>query len=124
MSMTERNLTCIGCPMGCLVNVVLHDDGSFAVSGNACPNGERYAKSELTAPVRQITSTVRVKSGELAVVPVKTAAPVPKDSIFRCVTAMKELSVTAPVKIGDVVAEDIAGTGVAVIVTKDVAAVG
>ena len=54
-------------------------------------------------------------------VSVRTATDVPKDAIFQVMEAINALVVPAPVKIGDVLCEDIAGTGVALTATKDVA---
>ena len=67
-----------------------------------------------------MTSTVRVSGGKLAMVSVKTQSDIPKDKIFDCVKALKDVEVTAPVKIGDVIVENVAGTGVNVIATKNV----
>ncbi len=118
--MKEHDLICIGCPMGCNMHVTIDEEGVFTVTGNTCPNGERYAKTELTKPQRQVTSTVRVLGGALDVVPVKTAAPVPKEKIFDCVRAMKGLAVPAPVDLGQVLSENLADTGVDLIATKAV----
>ena len=43
-----------------------------------------------------------------------------KDKIFDCVKALKEVEVVAPIAIGDVVLENVVGTGVAVVATKGV----
>ena len=91
-----------------------------AVSGNTCPRGDAYARKEMTNPTRIVTSTVRVAGGRLAMVSVKTASDIPKGKIFDCVKALKDVEVKAPVKIGDVIVENVAGTGVNIIATKNV----
>ena len=58
--------------------------------------------------------------GEIPVVPVKTASDIPKDKILACVQALKNVKVTAPVEIGDVIVHDIVHTGVAVVATKKI----
>lgn len=118
--MEKRMLTCIGCPLGCSLTAVPAADG-FEISGYTCKRGLEYAKKELTRPERTVTSTVRVSGGKANVVSVRTAADVPKDAIFRVMEAINRLVVPAPVKIGDVLCEDIAGTGVALTATKGVA---
>ena len=120
--MEKRILTCIGCPLGCSLTAVPAADG-FDISGYTCKRGLEYAKKELTCPERTVTSTVRVSGGKANVVSVRTAADVPKDAIFRVMDAINALVVPAPVKIGDVLCEDIAGTGVALTATKGVAKV-
>ncbi|MBP3428704.1 MAG: DUF1667 domain-containing protein [Clostridia bacterium] len=118
--MKTVNLICIGCPLGCPLTVEMEGNEVKTVTGNTCPRGAAYAKKELTNPTRIVTSTVRVVGGKLAMVSVKTKSDIPKDKIFDCVKALKNVEMIAPVKIGDVVLENVAGTGVDVIATKNV----
>ncbi len=116
-----RNLTCIGCPMGCQLTVTLQDGEVTEVTGNTCKRGDIYARKEVTNPTRIVTSSVRVNGGELQMVSCKTREDIPKGKIFDIVKALETVEVKAPVKIGDVVLADVCGTGVDVIATKDVA---
>ena len=109
--MEIRNLTCIGCPMGCPLTVKLEDTEVMNIEGNTCKRGAVYGKKEVTNPTRIVTTTV---------VSVKTKEDIPKDQIFACIRAMKGITVPAPVHIGDVVLHDVAHTGVDVIATKNV----
>lgn len=116
----EEKLVCIGCPRGCTVKVEMEDGNILSVSGNTCTWGEAYARKEVTSPERIVTSTVRLTGGVFPVVPVKTKSGIPKDKMFDCVKALREVELKAPVKIGDVALADAAGTGVDVIVTKNI----
>ncbi|RGU34758.1 DUF1667 domain-containing protein [Ruminococcus sp. AF17-22AC] len=118
--MEIRNLTCIGCPMGCPLTVKLEDTEVISIEGNSCKRGAVYGKKEVTNPTRIVTTTVRVSGGTEPVVSVKTKEDIPKDKIFACVRAMKEITVPAPVHIGDVILRDVAHTGVDMIATKNV----
>ena len=118
--MEKRELTCIGCPMGCPLVVEMEGVEVISVTGNTCPRGAIYAKKEVTNPTRIVTSSVRVEGGQLAAVSVKTAADIPKGKIFDIARELKEVGVKAPVHIGDVVCENVAGTGVDVVATKNV----
>ena len=118
--MERKYLTCIGCPLGCALTAVQSTEG-WDISGYTCKRGLEYAKKELTCPERTVTSTVRVSGGRANVVSVRTASDVPKDAIWRVMEAINALVVPAPVKIGDVLLSDIAGTGVALTATKAVA---
>lgn len=120
MKMKTKELVCIGCPLGCNLKVGVSEDGAMEVSGNTCPRGADYARKELTDPRRIVTSSVKVQGGHLPCVSVKTETDIPKDKIFDCVRALKDVALTAPVEIGMVVAEDVAGTGVRVIATKKI----
>ena len=118
--MEERNLTCIGCPLGCSITVRMEGGSVINVEGNTCKRGDDYARKEVTNPTRIVTTTVRVSGGSEAMVSVKTKSDIPKDKIFDCVRALKNVSVNAPVHIGDVICKDIAGTGVDIVATKNV----
>ena len=46
--MREKELVCIGCPLGCSLKVTIQDDSTMEVTGNTCPRGADYARKELT----------------------------------------------------------------------------
>ncbi len=117
--MGKRELICIGCPMGCPVTVQMNGTQVISVSGNTCPRGDAYARKEVTNPTRIVTSTVKVEGGSVGMVSVKTKEDIPKDKIFDCVRALKDITVKAPIRIGDVILADVAGTGVDVVATKN-----
>ena len=103
--MSVVNLTCIECPIGCSIAVELQDGKVLSVKGNACPRGDLYAKDEVVAPKRVVTSTVRADNGVM--VPVKTNLPVPKSEIFEVMKKINSITCKLPVKIGDVILEGI-----------------
>lgn len=121
--MEKRELICIGCPMGCPLTVEMNGDEVMGVTGNTCKRGDVYARKEVTNPTRIVTSSVKVIGGTLAAVSVKTKEDIPKGKIFDCAKALKSIEIQAPVYIGDVILKDVAGTGVDIIATKNVAAV-
>ena len=45
---TTRELTCIGCPMGCPLTVTMEADEVISVTGNTCKRGDVYARKEVT----------------------------------------------------------------------------
>lgn len=119
---TMRELICIGCPIGCFLQVQLEDGTVKAVTGNTCKRGAIYGEKECTNPTRIVTSSVRVKGGMENVVSVKTEDDIPKDIIFKCLDLLKGIEVQAPVRINDVVLENVAGTGVNIIATREIEA--
>lgn len=118
--MEKRALTCICCPMGCQLQVTLEGKAVTDVIGNTCPRGAEYAKKEVTNPTRIVTTTVRVIGGTEPMVSVKTAKDIPKEKIFQCVRALKDMKVPAPVHIGDVILKDAAGMKVDIVATKNI----
>ena len=118
--MEKRQLTCIGCPLGCLLTVTLENGEVTSITGNTCKRGDAYARKEVTNPTRIVTSTVRVKNGVYAMVSCKTASDIPKGKIFAVMEDLKNVCVNAPVSIGDVLLENVADTGINVVATKNV----
>lgn len=116
----SMELTCIGCPLGCNLNVEMIGTEVIEVTGYSCKRGKEYAKKEVTNPTRIVTSLVRVKDGNMAVVSVKTENDVPKYKIEECIKALKDLEIDAPIKIGDVLVKNVAGTGVNIVATRNV----
>ena len=113
-----RELTCICCPMGCALKAEIEDGKVISVTGNTCIRGENYAKSEVTAPVRTVTTTASADNGKP--IPVKTREPVAKEKIFDTVDEIKHTTVKLPVRMGDVIIENVAGTGVSVVAARSV----
>ena len=118
--MESKTLTCICCPMGCQITVETDESEIINITGNTCKRGDTYARREITSPARTVTSTVRVTGGTLPAVSVKTRSDIPKDKIFECIRCLKDVSVKAPVHIGEVILSNAAGTGVDIIATKNV----
>ena len=121
--MERKELICIGCPLGCNLTVEMDGGQVVSVNGNTCKRGDDYARKELTDPRRIVTSTVPVAGGNLPVVSVRAASDIPKGKIRECLCALKGVTLTAPVQIGDVIVENVADTGVDVIATKSISAV-
>ncbi|MGI6539626.1 MAG: DUF1667 domain-containing protein [Bacillota bacterium] len=113
-----RELTCIVCPVGCSLQATIEDGNVLDVEGNSCKRGREYAVDELCAPKRTVTSTVRVEGGFLPLVPVRTAAPIPKEKIDQALFEVAKATLEAPVRIHQVIIADVAGTGVDVIASR------
>lgn len=116
---TTHTIPCIVCPAGCIIDVTVRDGKVTNVTGNSCERGDAYARSEVTSPVRTLTTSVKVTGSDKEIVSVKTAGPIPKNKIDECVDIIREAVVTAPVTAGDVIIENIAGSGVNLIATSN-----
>lgn len=110
-----RELTCIGCPMGCPITVETENGEVVSITGYTCNIGKNYAQNEVTAPKRTVTTTALTAEGRP--ISCKTAENIPKEKIFEAVEQIKTAPVTLPVNVGDVLLENVAGTGVNVVAT-------
>ena len=118
--MVEKEITCIICPIGCKI-LVKTDDTSFEIlNGNKCNKGIDYAKSEALDPRRLLTSSILVENGEWPLVSVKSSKPVPKEKILVVLREIKNKTVSAPVKSGQIIIKNVAKTGIDIISTKTI----
>lgn len=115
---TER-FTCIVCPLGCALTVTGHPGTPPEVTGNRCRRGIEYGRAEVSDPRRTLTTTVTLTGAELRRLPVKTAAPIPRDLLRPAAAELRKVSVAPPVRTGQVIVT--VGTGTAVVATRDVA---
>ena len=115
-------VTCTLCPNGCQVKAVL-DGNTAVVTGNKCPRGADFARQEISAPRRMLTTTVKAQDGKL--IPVRTMRPIAKEILF---DAMRELEKSAAkrgypaqTRCGEVLTyvTDADGTKVPVIATRE-----
>ena len=114
----EQIVTCINCPVGCRMTVVLSECGIFqSVSGNTCPRGAKYAEQECTQPERMVTAVIPA-AGSPVPLSVKTSSPVPKKRIPEIMAALGGASVSLPVSAGDVIIPDVLGTGADIVATR------
>ncbi|MBP3371210.1 MAG: DUF1667 domain-containing protein [Clostridia bacterium] len=113
-----KQIICIGCPKGCHVQI---DETTYECVGNACPRGAEYAKNELTDPRRTLTSTVVIEGAAIRRCPVKSDRPLPKAMVQDAAKALDEVRIEAPVNVGDVIVENILGTGCNIICARNIA---
>jgi len=115
----EKELVCIVCPVGCVMHVK-QDGDNIEVEGNQCKRGVTYAVAEMTDPKRMVTSSISVDGGDMPLVSIKTAEAIPKDKIDEALKAIQNTVVKAPVKIGDALIKNVAGTDVNIVATRNV----
>jgi CxxC motif-containing protein len=111
-----KNLICIQCPRGCHLSI---DTETLEVTGNSCPRGAAYAKTEITDPKRTVTSTVKVRGAAIARCSVKTSAPIKKGMMMDVMKELDKVEIEAPVSMNQVIVKDVLSTGVDIISTKE-----
>ncbi|WP_282580181.1 DUF1667 domain-containing protein [Natroniella sulfidigena] len=119
--MKQELITCISCPVGCDVEFEVVEDEIKSIEGNRCPKGKKYVRNEYFNPTRVLPTTVRVTGGVLPLVPVKTEEAIPKELLEVAMKELAKVELQAPVKLGDVVIENILDTEVNVVATRDLA---
>jgi len=117
---SEREITCIVCPIGCKIRVRSDGEKLDVLSGYKCKQGVDYAVNEALDPRRMLTTSMLVEGGEWPLVSVKSSKSVPKDKIFDVLKEVKKTIVNAPVKSGQIVIKNVAYTGLDIVATKTV----
>lgn len=117
--MKKVEMICIVCPMSC--RLVIDVDGAGAVqsvAGNACNRGDIYARKELTNPTRMLTSTVKISGAIYDRLPVITSSDIPKGMMFEVMKALANVEVVAPVKVNDIIIENVCDLGINIIASR------
>jgi CxxC motif-containing protein len=104
-----RQFTCIGCPIGCPLQLEHEGNEIVEISGYECNRGAKYARQEFTDPRRSTSTTVAISGAMWGRLPVKVTDPVPKERVMEAVRKIHELHIEAPVKLGEVFIEDFLG---------------
>ena len=118
--------SCTTCPSECLLTVKVERDANGAVAqvrsvtGNKCPRGDKFAHQELTCPMRVLTTTVAVSGGEEALLPVRTTEAIPLELHAQAMALIRSLVVNAPIRMGDVVLENLLDTNISLIASMDI----
>lgn len=120
------HFNCTTCPSECLLTIEVERDADGAVvevrsvTGNSCPRGDMFAHQELTCPMRVLTTTVAVSSGDEALLPVRTAEAIPLALHAQAMDLIRGLAVDAPIRMGDVVLPNLLDTGTDLIASMDI----
>lgn len=117
---------CTTCPSECFLTVEVKRDANgtmaevHSVTGNNCPRGDKFAHQELTCPMRVLTTTVAVSGGGEALLPVRTAEAIPLELHAQAMDLIRGLVVNAPIRMGDVVLEDLLGTNIDLVASMNI----
>lgn len=116
---------CTTCPSECLLTVEVERDADGvaevrSVAGNSCPRGDKFAHQELICPMRVLTTTVAVSGGDEALLPVRTAEAIPLELHAQAMDLIRGLVVNAPIRMGDIVLENLLDTNINLIASMDI----
>ncbi len=117
-SAQSQDIVCIVCPNGCRIHCEPNDQG-FRFTGQKCRRGIDYATAELTKPMRTLTTSVKTIFPDAPVISVRTDGEIEKSKLQDAVERISKITVDQRVKIGDVVIENVCGSGVNIICTSD-----
>ncbi len=113
-------IRCIVCHTGCQIQAI--PKGSEIVfEGYTCQRGLEYAQQEYFEPKRILTTTMRVENGFLPLIPVRADKPILKEKLKDALNEIAKIVVKAPIKMGDILIENILGLESNVIASRNLA---
>ena len=120
--MKEVTMCCTTCPSGCALRVTINEQNQVEnVEGNTCPRGEVFAQKEWVNPERMLTSTVyAVIHDKECLIPVKSREPISKKLMDKAMEEIKEIHINHPITMGEVIKENLAGSGVNLVACKTI----
>lgn len=111
-----KDIICIACPRGCHLKITLGK--TVQVANAKCKRGEAYGIKEVTHPTRIVTSTMKIIDGIHSRIPVRTSAGIPKALIFDCMVIIDQMTLEAPIIMGEILVENVLNTGVNIIASR------
>ncbi|MBN1298616.1 MAG: DUF1667 domain-containing protein [Actinobacteria bacterium] len=117
MKKNIKNIRCLSCPEGCVMNADYDENESRIISlgGYKCKKGISFAEDELNNPQRILTTTVAIDSVKSGRLPVRSSKTVPKSSLSMMIKEIKKIKVKTPVTAGEILAADFMGSGTDII---------
>ena len=104
---------CTTCPSECLLTVEVERDADGAVAEVRSVTGN-------TCPMRVLTTTVAVSGGDEALLPVRTAEAIPLALHAQAMALIRGLVVNAPIRMGDIVLENLLDTNINLIASMNI----
>ncbi len=117
--MEKKVYTCIVCPRSCKGELIIKGDNNYETKGFLCKRGVEYARNEYINPKRMLTTTVKIKNGTFSNLPVVSSGEIEKHKLFESLDYLYSIQVDAPIKEGDILVNDILGTGIDIIAARD-----
>lgn len=128
--MTDKTIRgeflCVVCPNGCFIEAEYaegHPATLLSLAGNRCARGKEWVRQEIGNPMRTIATSVPVRGGDFLLASVRTKTPIPLEKVEAVMKELRQLTLDAPLRIGQTALKNPAGTDTEIIVTREVEAV-
>lgn len=116
----KREFVCIICPNSCRILVEYEGKEIKDIRGDECPKGKDYVKNEIYNPLRVFTGSVLIENGNFSLVSVKTSSPITKKYLKKVGEITRQITVKAPIEIGQVVAKNLLDKKINLVATRKV----
>lgn len=114
-------MKCKICPIQCELEIKEDkENDTYIVTGNRCPQGEKYALREMKEPSRVVFSRVLLEDGPMSRLHVKTDGIVPNYLKDDFIEVIEKTRIKAPISRGDIIIENILDSGINVVSARRV----
>ncbi|MGM0396060.1 MAG: DUF1667 domain-containing protein [Bacillota bacterium] len=110
----KNKITCQVCPMACEIFIARKDNENVA-DGNRCGRGLEFVRKHMDSEDKIVTGRCLLSGGQMSRLPVATSDKIPVSLIDEVLMIIQKTKVHAPVKKGQILVENILGTGINVI---------
>ncbi len=90
----------------------------YTITGHLCRRGESFVLAEMTDPIRILTTTLPVDNSGMERLPVRSDKGIPKTKLLDCMNELKQIRISKPVYIGQIIVENILMTGANIIASR------
>ena len=117
MRTITTKITCIKCPLACIIEVKSDDKKNIISISTNCKQGKNYAMQEVVKPVRILTTTAKIisKDQDHPLLPVQTDRPIDKDMLKEVMAELSKIELQPPILYGEVIVRNILNTGANII---------
>lgn len=105
--------TCLICPVGC--EITYEQNNINSIKGNRCGRGKEFIINTFSEKKSIVSGRVKINGGIMSKIPVNTDIEVDSILAERILEEIKQITLNAPIKNGDVVIENILDSGVNII---------
>ena len=116
--MSNREIICIMCPLGCRMDIHIEGEEITKVEGSRCKQGIEYARQEVFSPGRILTTTVKTGNSESPLLPVRSDKSIPKEKLEESMGVIAKYVISGPIQMGEVIVSNILDTGVNIVASR------
>ena len=116
----KKEIICIVCPNSCRITAEFDGEKINHIEGAQCQKGKEFLENEIKNPLRTFTGSVQCENGDYQLVSVKTANPIPKKYMKQVAEKTHQITIKAPVEIGQVIIPNILGQNADLVATRKV----
>lgn len=117
--MNQKTFKCQVCPVGCTLKLS-ETNNELTIEGNKCSRGLEYAKSVYKTSPQILYGRCLLSNASMGRLAVKTSGPIPEDLKNQVMEQIRNTSIKAPVKKGQVIIKNILDLDIDVISMRKV----